>query len=148
MPPLSRCISVVVLCILLAPVSALAGGPIASGSIVNGTLSGPSYSESWTFSGTVGDRIVIAAVTTSGAVNTNILLHPPFGPGEYTTANDRFDLALSTTPEPTNESRGPGLHSETWDGRDNTGARVASGVYYVQFEAGGKALRQKVVLVR
>jgi flagellar hook assembly protein FlgD len=46
------------------------------------------------------------------------------------------------------ENRGSGLHSATWDGRDNRGRRAASGVYYVRFQAGGKAWQQKVVLVR
>jgi hypothetical protein len=46
------------------------------------------------------------------------------------------------------DNRGTGSHAVSWDGRDDTGARVASGVYYVQFEAAGVVQRQKIVLVK
>jgi hypothetical protein len=46
------------------------------------------------------------------------------------------------------ESRGAGVHRVTWNGRDDRGARAASGVYYVHFAAAEKTFQQKVVLVR
>jgi flagellar hook assembly protein FlgD len=35
-----------------------------------------------------------------------------------------------------------------WDGRDEQGRRVGSGVYFLSMEAQGKGLRKKVVVVR
>jgi len=46
------------------------------------------------------------------------------------------------------ENRAGGSHAVSWDGRDDAGARVASGVYYVQFEAAGVVQRQKIVLLK
>jgi hypothetical protein len=42
-------------------------------------LSGPSYMDTWTFSGNAGDRVVINAVTTSGTLDTAVVLYPPSG---------------------------------------------------------------------
>jgi hypothetical protein len=46
------------------------------------------------------------------------------------------------------EHYGAGAHAVQWDGRDDRGRRVASGVYYVTLAASGEVKRQKVVLVR
>ena len=89
---------------------AVAGGPIVSGETMAGVLTNPTYSESWTFSATVDDRIVIAAVTISGSVNTNIILYPPVGPAIITTTNDRVDLALPQTGSYTIEVQDVGLN--------------------------------------
>ena len=35
-----------------------------------------------------------------------------------------------------------------WDGRDKAGRRVASGVYFYRFEASGRSLTRKLVMVR
>jgi hypothetical protein len=42
----------------------------------------------------------------------------------------------------------PGRHQRTWDGRNNGGERVASGVYLVRLTAEGQQHVQKVVVVR
>jgi len=39
-----------------------------------------------------------------------------------------------------------GRHSVTWDGRDDTGTAVASGVYHVRLEAGGRVEARRVTL--
>lgn len=44
------------------------------------------------------------------------------------------------------ETQGP--HSINWDGRDGSGNRVASGVYFYSLYAGGIALNRRVVVVR
>lgn len=44
--------------------------------------------------------------------------------------------------------RGPGWHSEAWDGRDDSGARAPGGVYFTSVTAGGKRTSGKCVLVR
>lgn len=41
-----------------------------------------------------------------------------------------------------------GPNSMTWDGRNNNGQHVASGVYVVRVETGGETATQKVVLIR
>ena len=43
---------------------------------------------------------------------------------------------------------GSGVHTLTWDGRDDNGARVASGVYFARVQAGTEMGRGKLVLVR
>jgi len=42
----------------------------------------------------------------------------------------------------------PGHHVAAWDGRDEAGARVASGVYFCRMEAGRFAERRKLVLLK
>jgi hypothetical protein len=42
----------------------------------------------------------------------------------------------------------PGRYSIPWDGRDSTGARVASGVYYYKLEADGEARTNRMVLLK
>jgi hypothetical protein len=46
------------------------------------------------------------------------------------------------------ERRGAGLHSVDWDGNDERGAGVASGVYVARFMAGPVNMTQRLVLVR
>ncbi len=41
-----------------------------------------------------------------------------------------------------------GAHTLTWDGRDSTGRRAASGIYFVRAEAAGREESRKVVLLR
>lgn len=43
---------------------------------------------------------------------------------------------------------GIGVHGVTWDGLNNAGTRVASGVYYYRLDAGESALSQRLVVVR
>jgi flagellar hook capping protein FlgD len=40
-----------------------------------------------------------------------------------------------------------GEHSAVWDQRDDAGHRVAPGLYFVRFEAAGRSLGQKVILL-
>lgn len=41
-----------------------------------------------------------------------------------------------------------GAHEMHWDGRNDSGTRVAAGVYYARFAAGSTVLTEKVVFVR
>src|SRR5256885_269011 len=78
-------------------------GPISSGETKSGTITGPSFSDTWTFQGTAGDWIIITAVTTSFTLlDTTIDLYPPDGgPREATTdqggfgGGDRLDHQLA-----------------------------------------------------
>ncbi len=42
----------------------------------------------------------------------------------------------------------PGRHAVTWDGRDEKGERVASGIYFVRLAAGDRARERKIVLLK
>jgi len=89
----------VILALLLACANAAparAGGPIASGATVAGSVSGPTFAESWTFTGATGDEVVLSAVTTSGALNTNITLKAPGGAVATSTSADRIEFTLTS----------------------------------------------------
>jgi len=45
-------------------------------------------------------------------------------------------------------SLGAGRHRIPWDGHDDGGLPVASGVYYLRIDTGGRVLRDKLVLIR
>ena len=62
--PVVRLVALALVGLLSFPLQTRASGPIASGSTVAGNLAGPGYSETWTFSGTVGDHVVFTAVNT------------------------------------------------------------------------------------
>ena len=46
------------------------------------------------------------------------------------------------------ENRSAGRYGATWDGRDDEGQRVASGVYYIRMQTRAEMKRQKVVVLR
>jgi hypothetical protein len=46
------------------------------------------------------------------------------------------------------ERQSPGRYAIPWNGRDESGERVASGVYYYKLEADGKALMNRMVLLK
>jgi hypothetical protein len=92
------CPLVFVLLAGLAASSAFAAGPITSGTTVAGSVTGPGYFESWTFSGTAGQRVIVTAITTSGTLNTGIVLKAPGGSVELdTNGGDRLDWQLVAT---------------------------------------------------
>ena len=45
-------------------------------------------------------------------------------------------------------SRKPGTHSVYWDGRDDSGTELASGVYFYRLETGGIEKTRKLLLIR
>jgi flagellar hook assembly protein FlgD len=42
----------------------------------------------------------------------------------------------------------PGKHHATWDGSDERGRQVASGVYFYRLQCGGKSVTRRMVLIR
>jgi flagellar hook assembly protein FlgD len=42
----------------------------------------------------------------------------------------------------------PGSHESIWNGRDNTGRRVASGTYYYRLEAGDYSETKRMALIK
>lgn len=58
-----------------------------------------------------------------------------------------YDLAGRRVRTLVDVPKEPGWHEVTWDGRNDAGLQVASGVYFCRLEAGGsRALRKLVVL--
>jgi uncharacterized repeat protein (TIGR01451 family) len=55
------------------------GGPIASGDTLSGTINVASDMDAFQFYGAVGQRVIINAVTTSGSLDTKIIVYPPGG---------------------------------------------------------------------
>lgn len=94
----------------LAATSSLAAGPITSGTTVAGTLAGPTFTETWTFSGTTGQAVLIGAVATSGSVNTNIVLKAPGGTIVVNTSADRAEFQLTANGTYTIEISDVGLN--------------------------------------
>ena len=46
------------------------------------------------------------------------------------------------------EVRTPGTHEASWDGRDDSGQAVASGVYFYRIEAASHVENRRMVLLR
>jgi len=42
----------------------------------------------------------------------------------------------------------PGVHAVTWDGKDEQGRRVATGVYFSKLKACGRTAKRKLVLLK
>jgi flagellar hook assembly protein FlgD len=42
----------------------------------------------------------------------------------------------------------PGYYSLEWDGRDDGGRKVSSGVYFIKARTGGEGITRKVILLR
>jgi hypothetical protein len=101
---------------------------------------------------------VTAAGETPGPVTILAQNHPnPFnpstriryslsrsGPVRLSIFDERGRLVRNLVDEP----RGPGRHQAIWNGTDERGRRVASGVYHYVLRADGQELRRKMVLVK
>lgn len=61
---------------------------------------------------------------------------------------DIYDIAGRRVRTLVNANMGAGARSAFWDGRDDAGRRVASGVYLYRLEATGKVLAKRLVIVR
>jgi len=59
-----------------------------------------------------------------------------------------YDVRGRQVRELMNESVPAGSHSVVWDGRDDTGRAVASGVYYYRLEAGPTSATRRMVLLK
>jgi hypothetical protein len=69
---------------------------------------------------------------------------PASGPARLTV----FDIAGRRVAELVNRTMDAGVHSVTWDGRDASGATVASGVYLARLEAAGKTMTREMVRLK
>jgi flagellar hook assembly protein FlgD len=46
------------------------------------------------------------------------------------------------------QTHSPGVFTATWDGRDDSGQQVVSGIYFVKLQAGQFAASRKMALVK
>jgi hypothetical protein len=107
------------------------------------------------------DRTPEAAITFTAIVPATTALHParpnPFNP-ETTVSFDLartgharvevFDCTGRRIRTLTDGSLAAGAYSRSWDGRDDTGRPVPSGVYYCRLSTGGTTNMQKLMLLR
>lgn len=61
---------------------------------------------------------------------------------------DIYDAAGRHIVRVANTDAGPGAHRIVWDGRDNLGQAVSSGVYYARLSSARESVSRKIVLVR
>lgn len=76
------------------------GGPIASAQVKTGQMNAGSDMDAFTFTGTLGDRVLIGALATGGAgFNSSVTLYPPGGgPPEVSSySGDRLDWQLQSS---------------------------------------------------
>ena len=69
-------------------------------------------------------------------------------PGEETVSFAIYDITGKRIRTLVERSRLTGTHEMTWDGRDDAGRQVASGVYLFRLVAGGRVETKKAVLLR
>lgn len=75
-------VAILLMVIFLPTPGFASGAPLASGQTLSGTIGSAGASNFFTFSRTSGDRAIINAVTTSGALDTSIVLVSPTGAEE------------------------------------------------------------------
>jgi flagellar hook assembly protein FlgD len=59
-----------------------------------------------------------------------------------------FDLVGRKVYAPQTEKVYTGFHRFTWDGNDNTGNPLPSGIYFYRFSDGKSSLTRKMLLIR
>jgi len=99
-----------VLVVALFARTAVAGGAITSGATVAGAIAGPSYLETWTFNGVLGQRVFISAVSLAGPLDVDVTLKRPGGVVEASTIGNVLDASLGVTGVYTIEVRDTGLN--------------------------------------
>ncbi len=81
--------------------------------------------------GVTGTRISYAVAAPGGRVQIRV----------YNLSGDLVRVLVD-------EEQSPGMHAVQWDGKDDRGQRVCSGVYFCQADAPGLRERRKMVLLR
>ncbi|KAA0230039.1 T9SS C-terminal target domain-containing protein, partial [candidate division KSB1 bacterium] len=59
-----------------------------------------------------------------------------------------YNLQGQLVRELLHETKAAGGHAIRWDGRDDRGVSVTSGVYFIRFESGGRAQTSKLTVMR
>jgi hypothetical protein len=79
---------------------------------------------------------------------TTIQYSIPAGEGTVAVSIRIYDVAGHLVRDLVNQSEGPGIHSAVWDGRDERGERVGSGVYFYRMRAGSFNSSRKMVVLK
>jgi hypothetical protein len=95
--PALRSVSFVLVSVLTFVTPAFGSGALTSGMVAAGSVAGPTFTESWSFSGNTGERIILVAVATGGALNTVVTLRAPGGAVLLSTAADRSEFQLTSS---------------------------------------------------
>jgi hypothetical protein len=79
---------------------------------------------------------------------TAIAFTVPGGTGSVQTRLDLYDVSGRVVRTLANGPLPPGPHAEVWDGRDNDGQSVATGVYFAHLRSGGLTATKQLVLLK
>ena len=79
---------------------------------------------------------------------TAITFTVPGGTGSVQTRLDLYDVSGRVVRTLANGPLPPGPHAEVWDGRDNDGQSVATGVYFAHLRSGGLTATKQLVLLK
>jgi hypothetical protein len=127
------------------------------------TITGETYLYRLEAVGTQGGRqtFALGSVTVGLALPAAMVLHQnspnPFNPVtsigfELPEASHVilrvYDVRGSIVRTLVDDRLAPSFHSIDWDGHDDLGHRVASGVYYCRLESGSRSMSRKMVLVQ
>lgn len=127
-----------------------------------GFLTGSSYALSGGFWGSTNTTTgIVPDEPAGGAVPLAFRLHTaapnPFSqrtslafdlPAASAVQLDVYDVAGRLVKTLARESLPAGSHERGWDRTDRNGRQVAAGIYFVRFDAGSMAAREKIVVLR
>jgi flagellar hook assembly protein FlgD len=80
--------------------------------------------------------------------STEIRYRIPAGPGSFRVTLRVYDTLGRCVRTLVDADRPPGAHAVTWDGRDDCGRKVASGVYFCHIRWSGQTDTLRMVLLR
>ena len=106
-----------------------------------------SYRVTWDESGGPAEEVglLIRTVPNPFRTTVGVRYHLPVSSEVSLAIHDASGRKVRTL---VNKECGPGWHSEVWDGRDEGGKAMPSGVYFTILEAGRDKASRKCVLVR
>ena len=67
---------------------------------------------------------------------------------EELVAIEIFDVRGARVRDLLHETRSPGVYDVTWDGRDDSGRRIASGVYFYRLRIGSFTATKKMLMLK
>jgi hypothetical protein len=117
---------------------ALEGG--GSGTVVLGVISGVPSAEAGV-PRSIAPRITPNPFNPETTVHFAVPVACPVRIEIYNTSGQRVRLLLE-------ETKKPGFHAATWNGLDDRGAQLGSGVFFCRIRVGGLSETRKLVLVR
>ncbi len=140
---------------------------LTGGETVHGILFSPSFEFTLDAGQTKTIRVTVGVNTTTASLGEEIFeprrfrLHQnypnPFNPvthiafdlpSEERVRLDIFDIRGRKIARLLDEDTAPGSHSVTWEGRDEDGLPVATGVYLCRMEAGDQVQTKKLLLLK